>query len=253
MPSMARAQVDVLEGLTTVILVDQERMGGDVRSTVGTVAPDATRCCASSSAGSASHIGSPNAFSFNVPSVRGSGAITVERGAATRTVKSFTRLGGMCPRCEDAVGERLRPDAARRRRQVAQRGRGPLRSRATAWMAGTAGSSEAAAFDPQQAHWEVHQERVHHLLHKEPTKIKVDGINLTYEASIPKIQKSMLSKDVYLLQPHVRVFVDRVVMFTTCPDCGGTRLSERGRRRSRGSTSPTPRRDQRLGGLGSLT
>ena len=98
-------------------------------------------------------------------------------------------------------------------------------------------------FDPDKPIKEFTKRELHDLLYKEPTKIKVDGINLTYEGLIPKIQKSMLSKDVEALQPHIRAFVERAITFTTCPDCEGTRLTAEARSsKPRASTSPMPAR-----------
>ena len=229
MPTMARPEVDVLDGLTTAILVDQERMGGDVRSTVGTATDANAMLRILFSRLGRPHIGSPNAFSFNVPSVRGSGAITVERGAATKTVKSFTRLGGMCPRCEGR-GSVNDFDLSQLYDDSKSLNEGALTIPGYS-MDGWYGRifRGCGFFDPDKAIEKFTKRELHDLLHKEPTKIKVDGINLTYEGLIPKIQKSMLSKDVDSLQPHVRAFVERVVTFTTCPDCDGTRLSEAAR------------------------
>ncbi len=229
MPTMARPEVDVLEGLTTAILVDQERMGGDVRSTVGTATDANAMLRILFSRLGKPHIGSPNAFSFNVPSVRGSGAITVERGATTRTVKSFSRLGGMCPRCEGR-GSVNDFDLAQLYDDTKSLNEGALTIPGYT-MDGWYGRifRGCGFFDPDKPIKKFTKKELHDLLHKEPTKIKVEGINLTYEGLIPKIQKSMLSKDVDSLQPHVRAFVERVVTFTTCRDCGGTRLSEAAR------------------------
>jgi excinuclease UvrABC ATPase subunit len=229
MPSMARPEVDVLEGLTTAILVDQERMGGDVRSTVGTATDANAMLRILFSRLGKPHIGSPNAFSFNVPSVRGSGAITVERGATTRTVKSFSRLGGMCPRCEGR-GSVNDFDLSQLYDDTKSLNEGALTIPGYT-MDGWYGRifRGCGFFDPDKPIAKFTKKELHDLLHKEPTKIKVEGISLTYEGLIPKLQKSMLSKDVDSLQPHVRAFVERVVTFTSCPDCGGTRLSEAAR------------------------
>jgi excinuclease UvrABC ATPase subunit len=231
MPTLARPEVDVLEGLTTAIIVDQERMGADARSTVGTATDANAMLRILFSRLGRPHIGSPSAYSFNVPSVRASGAITVERGAGrTKTEKAtFTRLGGMCPRCE---------------------GRGSVTDfDLSALYDGDKSINEGALtipgysmdgwygrifrgcgfFDPDKPIRTYTRKELHDLLYKEPTKIKVDGINLTYEGLIPKIQKSFLSKDVDALQPHIRAFVERTVTFTTCPDCDGTRLSAEAR------------------------
>jgi excinuclease UvrABC ATPase subunit len=231
MPTPARPEVDVLDGLTTAIVVGQERMGADVRSTVGTATDANAMLRILFSRLGQPHVGSPNAFAFNVPSVRASGAITVERGAGrTRTKKAtFNRLGGMCPRCE---------------------GRGAVTDFDTAALYDDAKSLNDGAlavpgysmdgwygrifrgcgfFDPDKPIAKFNKRELHDLLHKEPTRIKVEGVNLTYEGLIPKIRKSMLSKDVEALQPHVRAFVERAVTFATCPECDGTRLSAEAR------------------------
>ena len=227
MPTMARPEVDVLEGLTTAIIVDQERMGGDSRSTVGT-ATDATAMLRILFSRIAKpHIGSPSAYSFNVPTVKGSGGITVERGKKTITESaSFSRLGGMCPECE---------------------GRGSVNDFNLAALYDEDKSINESAilvpgysmdgwygriyrgcgyFDPDKPIKKFNKKEMHDLLYKEATKIKIEGINLTYAGLIPTIQKSYLSKDVDSLQPHIRRFVDKAVVFTECPECGGTRLAK---------------------------
>jgi excinuclease UvrABC ATPase subunit len=230
MPTMARPEVDVLEGLTTAILVDQERMGGDARSTVGTATDANAMLRILFSRLGQPHVGSPNAFSFNVPSVRASGAITVQRGAKTKTEKAtFTRLGGMCPRCE-GMGSVTDFDLSALYDDSRSLNEGALTIPGYS-MDGWYGRIYRGCgfFDPDKPIRKYTKTELHDLLHKEPTKIKVDGINLTYAGLIPTIQKSMLSKDVDALQPHIRAFVERAVTFTTCPDCGGTRLSEAAR------------------------
>jgi excinuclease UvrABC ATPase subunit len=231
MPTLARPEVDVLEGLTTAILVDQERMGADPRSTVGTATDANAMLRILFSRLGQPQIGSPNAFSFNVPSVRASGAITVERGAGkTQTKKAtFTRLGGMCPRCEGR-GSVTDIDLTQLYDDSKSLNGGALAIPGYS-MDGWYGRifSGCGFFDPDKPIRTFTKKQLHDLLYKEPTKIKVDGINLTYEGLIPKIQKSMLSKDVDSLQPHVRAFVERAVTFTSCPDCDGTRLSEAAR------------------------
>ena len=230
MPTLARPEVDVLEGLTTAIIIDQERMGSNPRSTVGTATDANAMLRILFSRLGQPHIGSPNAYSFNVPSVRASGAITVERGNKKTVRATFNRLGGMCPHCEGrgSVNDIDLTAAVRRQHRLSTRVRSG--SRATAWTAGTAASSAAAASSTRTSRSTSSPRReLQDLLYKEPTKIKVDGINLTYEGLIPRIQKSMLSKDVDSLQPHVRAFVERAVTFTTCPECDGTRLSPEAR------------------------
>jgi len=230
MPTLSRPEVDVLDGLTTAIIVDQERMGSNPRSTVGTATDANAMLRILFSRLGKPHIGSPNAYSFNVPSVKASGAITIERGAKTRTEKAtFTRLGGMCPRCE-GMGSVTDFDLTQLYDDSKSLNEGALTIPGYS-MDGWYGRifRGAGFFDPDKPIRKFTKKELHDLLYKEPTKIKVDGINLTYEGLIPRIQKSMLSKDVDALQAHVRAFVERVVTFTTCPDCGGTRLSEAAR------------------------
>jgi excinuclease UvrABC ATPase subunit len=231
MPTLARPDVDVLDGLTTAIIVDQERMGANPRSTVGTATDANAMLRILFSRLGRPHIGSPNAYSFNVPSVKASGAITVERGEGkTRTEKAtFTRLGGMCPRCE-GMGSVTDFDLSALYDDGLSLNEGALTIPGYS-MDGWYGRifRGCGFFDPDKPIRKYTKKELHDLLHKEPTKIKVDGINLTYEGLIPKIQKSFLSKDVDAMQPHVRAFVERTVTFTTCPECDGTRLSEAAR------------------------
>ncbi len=227
MPSLARPDVDVLEGLTTAIIVDQQRMGADPRSTVGTATDAHAMLRILFSRLGKPYIGGPGAFSFNVASASGSGAVTVERGAATRAAKaSFTRVGGMCPRCEgrgsvNDIDLNELYDATKSLRE------GPFTIPGYS-MDGWYGRIFIGSgyFDPDKPIAKYTKRELHDLLYREPTKIKVEGINLTYEGLVPKIQKSMLAKDVDSLQPHVRAFVERAVTFTTCPECQGTRLAE---------------------------
>ncbi|HEX3284088.1 MAG TPA: excinuclease ABC subunit UvrA, partial [Mycobacterium sp.] len=227
MPTLARPEVDVLEGLTTAIIVDQERMGANPRSTVGTVTDANAMLRILFSRLGKPHIGAPNAYSFNVPSVTASGAITVERGAGkTRAQKaSFTRLGGMCPRCE-GMGSATDFDVTALYDDSLSLNGGALTIPGYS-MEGWYGRifRGCGFFDPDKPIREYTKKEVHDLLYKEPTKIKVDGINLTYEGLVPRIQKSFLAKDIDALQPHVRAFVERAVTFAVCPECGGTRLS----------------------------
>ncbi|MBT2235630.1 excinuclease ABC subunit UvrA [Nonomuraea sp. NEAU-A123] len=231
MPTLARPEVDVLEGLTTAILVDQERMGANVRSTVGTATDANAMLRILFSRLGQPHIGSPNAYSFNVPSVRASGGITIERGdGKTKTEKAtFNRLGGMCPRCE-GMGSVTDFDLTALYDDSLSLNEGALTIPGYS-MDGWYGRIYRGSgfFDPDKPLRKYTKQELYDLLHKEPTKIKVDGINLTYEGLIPKIQKSILSKDVDALQPHIRAFVERAVTFTTCPECEGTRLAETAR------------------------
>jgi excinuclease UvrABC ATPase subunit len=230
MPTLARPEVDVLDGLTTAIIVDQQRMGADARSTVGTATDANAMLRILFSRLGKPHIGSPSAFAFNVPSVRARGAITVERGSKTKTEKAtYTRTGGMCPRCEGR-GSVTDFDLSALYDDSKSLAEGALTIPGYS-MDGWYGRifKGSGFFDPDKPIRKYNKRELHDLLHKEPTKIKVDGINLTYEGLIPKIQKSMLSKDVDSLQSHIRAFVERAVTFTTCPECDGTRLSKEAR------------------------
>jgi len=230
MPTLARPEVDVLEGLTTAIIVDQERMGADPRSTVGTATDANAMLRIVFSRLGKPHIGSPQAFSFNVASISGSGAVTMERaGQTVKERRSFSVTGGMCPRCEGR-GSITDFDLTQLYDAGKSLNEGALTIPGYS-MDGWYGRifSGCGFFDPDKPIRKFTKKELHDLLYKEPTKIKVDGINLTYEGLIPKIQKSMLSKDKEALQPHIRAFVDRAMTFTTCPECGGTRLSETAR------------------------
>ncbi|MGH2798617.1 MAG: excinuclease ABC subunit UvrA, partial [Thermoleophilaceae bacterium] len=230
MPTLARPEVDVLEGLTTAIIVDQERMGADARSTVGTATDANAMLRILFSRLGQPHIGSPSAYAFNVPSVRASGGITVERGGKTKTEKAtFTRTGGMCPRCEGR-GSVTDFDLSALYDESKSLNESALTIPGYS-MDGWYGRifRGCGYFDPDKPIRKFTKKELHDLLHREPTKIKVDGINLTYAGLIPQIQKSFLSKDVDALQPHIRAFVERAVKFTDCPECDGTRLSEAAR------------------------
>ncbi|MCK9928156.1 excinuclease ABC subunit UvrA [Frankia sp. Mgl5] len=229
MPTLARPEVDVLDGLTTAIIVDQQRLGADPRSTVGTATDANAMLRILFSRLGRPHIGSPNAFSFNVPTVRASGAITTERGTSKTERKTFTRTGGMCPRCEGR-GAVSGFDLTALYDDSKSLNEGALTIpgySADGWYGRIFGGS--GFLDPDKPIRRYTKTELHDLLYKEPTKIKVDNVNLTYEGLIPKIQKSILSKDREAMQPHIRAFVDRAVTFTTCPDCDGTRLSEAAR------------------------
>jgi excinuclease ABC A subunit len=231
MPTLARPEVDVLEGLTTAIIVDQERMGANPRSTVGTATDANAMLRILFSRLGKPHVGSPNAYSFNVPSVKASGAITIERGAGkTKTEKAtFTRLGGMCPRCE-GMGAVTDIDLSALYDDSKSLNEGALTIPGYS-MDGWYGRifRGCGFFDPDKPICKYTKKELQDLLHKEPTKIKVDGINLTYAGLIPTMQKSFLSKDIDALQPHIRAFVERAVTFTTCQECNGTRLAEAAR------------------------
>ncbi len=226
MPTLARPDVDVLEGLTTAIIVDQQRMGADPRSTVGTATDANAMLRILFSRLGRPHIGSPNAFSFNVPSVQATGTITV--GGDSAKAVTFTRAGGMCPRCEgrgtvsDIDLTQLFDDSK-------------SLSEGAITIPGYTGGwnfrlySASGFFDPNKPIRDFTETELHDFLHREPTRMKIEGINMTYEGLIVRVQRSMLSKDKEALQPHIRAFVDRAVTFMACPECGGTRLSEAAR------------------------
>ena len=223
MPTLARPEVDVLDGLTTAIIVDQERMGTDPRSTVGTVTDANAMLRILFSRLGRPHIGSPQAFSFNVASVEASGMLKKGDGKAERV--SFSRTGGMCPRCEGR-GEVTDFDLSALYDEAKSLNEEALTIPGYS-MKGWQGRilRGCGFFDPEKPIGKFTKKELKDLLHKEPTKIKVEGINLTYAGLIPTIQKSFLAKDREAMQPHIRAFVDRAVVFTTCPECGGTRLS----------------------------
>ncbi|MET0468834.1 MAG: excinuclease ABC subunit UvrA, partial [Aeromicrobium sp.] len=226
MPTMARPDVDVMDGLTTAILVDQERMGSDPRSTVGTATDANAMLRILFSRLGQPHIGSPQAFSFNVASVSGAGAVSFETGG--RTVKErreFSVTGGMCPRCEGR-GVVSDFDLTALYDETKSLEEGALTIPGYS-MEGWYGRiyRNGDFFPGDKPIKDFTKKQLDALLYKEPTKIKVDGINITFEGLIPKIQKSMLSKDRDAMQPHIRAFVDRAITFQTCPECDGTRLN----------------------------
>ena len=230
MPTLARPEVDVLEGLTTAIIVDQERMGSDPRSTVGTATDANAMLRILFSRLGEPHIGSPQAFSFNVASISGAGAVTIERaGRATKERRSFSILGGMCPRCEGR-GSVSDIDLTALYDENLSLNEGALTIPGYS-MDGWYGRIYRGCgfFDPDKPIRKFTKRELDALLYKEPTKIKVEGINLTYSGLIPQLQRSFLAKDVDALQPHIRTFVERAVTFATCPECHGTRLSKEAR------------------------
>jgi excinuclease UvrABC ATPase subunit len=232
MPTLARPEVDVLDGLTTTIIVDQERMGANARSTVGTATDANAMLRVLFSRLGQPHIGSPKAFSFNVPSVRASGAITVERGSSKTVKKTFSVTGGMCPRCE-GMGNVTDIELTQLYDESKSLSEGAITIpgyKADGWAVRI--YSESGFLDPDKPIRDYTDTELHDFLHREPTKVKFNNINMTYEGLIPKVQKSFLSKDREAMQPHIRAFVDRAVTFITCPECGGTRLNE-GARASR--------------------
>ena len=229
MPTLARPDVDSLEGLTTAIIVDQERMGANVRSTVGTVTDTNALLRILFSRCGQPHIGGPQAFSFNIPSVTGSGAVTVARGEGESVERSFTLQGGMCPRCE-GMGTANDIDLGQLYDESKSLAEGAITVpgyTADGWS--TRMFSESGFFDPDKPIRDYTETELHDFLYKEPVKVKINGINITYEGLVPRVQKSFLSKDVDSLQPHIRAFVERAVTFTDCPECGGTRLNEAAR------------------------
>jgi excinuclease UvrABC ATPase subunit len=227
MPTVARPDVDVLEGLTTAIIVDQQRMGADPRSTVGTATDANAMLRILFSRLGTPHIGSPKAFSFNIPSVSGAGAVTMERGGKTvKESRSFSITGGMCARCEGRgtvsdidLSELYDGDKSLNEGAITVPGYtgGGWNSRLYV---------ESGFFDPDKPIRKFTEKELNDFLYREPTRMKIAGINMTYEGLVPRIQKSMLSKDKEAMQPHVRTFVDRAVTFTTCPECDGTRLND---------------------------
>jgi excinuclease UvrABC ATPase subunit len=230
MPTLARPEVDVLEGLTTAIIVDQERMGSNPRSTVGTATDANAMLRILFSRIGKPHVGPPTAFSFNVPTRTASGVMRTDKGQGEKTVvRNAVYQGGMCPRCE-GTGSVTDFDLSALYDDSKSLADGALTVPGYS-MDGWYGRifSGSGYFDMDKPIGKYTKRELRDLLYREPTKIKVEGINLTYEGLIPKIQKSMLSKDVDSMQPHVRAFVERAVTFSTCPDCDGTRLSKEAR------------------------
>ncbi|MEV6928948.1 excinuclease ABC subunit UvrA [Dactylosporangium sp. NPDC051485] len=230
MPTLARPEVDVLDGLTTAIIVDQARMGADTRSTVGTATDANAMLRILFSRLGKPHIGGPNAFSFNVPSVSAAGAITVERGSKTTVRKTFNRVGGMCPRCE-GLGKVNDIDLTQLFDDAKSLNEGAITIpgyKVDSWW--TVGVFAKSGFlDPDKPIRKYTKKEMQDFLYREPIKVKIENVNLTYEGLVPKIQKSFLSKDRDALQPHIRAFVDRAVTFTICPECEGSRLAEAAR------------------------
>ncbi|MFJ8595718.1 ATP-binding cassette domain-containing protein [Streptomyces sp. NPDC093598] len=228
MPNLARPEVDVLDGLTTAIAVDQQRMGSDPRSTVGTATDANAMLRILFSRLGDPHIGPPGAFSFNTASVSASGGMTIDRGAdKTKTEKvTFSRTGGMCTHCEgrgtvsDIDLTQLYDDS----KSLSEDPFTIPTYTGGGWVVRVI--AESGFFDKEKPIREYSKKERHDFLYREPTKVKINGVNLTYEGLIPKIQKSFLSKDRESMQPHIRAFVDRAVTFSRCPECDGTRLSE---------------------------
>ena len=225
MPALARPEVDVLEGLTTAIIVDQERMGANSRSTVGTATDANAMLRVLFSRLGKPHIGSSNAFSFNIPSIRAAGSMTLDKGAARAQKVSFTRTGGMCPVCE-GMGSVTDIDLAQLYDESKSLNDGALQVpgySAEGWYMRT---FAAVGLDLDKPIRQYTKQERHIFLYNEPGKVRVEKINITYEGLVPRIKKSFLAKDVDAMQPHIRAFVERAVKFSTCPECGGTRLNE---------------------------
>jgi excinuclease UvrABC ATPase subunit len=229
MPTLARPEVDVLDGLTTAIIVDQERMGANVRSTVGTATDVNAIFRILFSRLGQPHIGSPQAFSFNVASASGVGQIMIQKGNPKAEKRSFTITGGMCPRCE-GMGSVTDIDLSQLYDDTKSLAEGALTI--PGYMAGGWNYRLYAAsgfVDPNKLIRDYTKQERQDLLYREPVRMKIEGINMTYEGLVPRIQTSFLSKDVEAMQPHIRAFVERAVTFTTCPECGGTRINEAAR------------------------
>ncbi len=229
MPAMARPEVDVLDGLTTAIIVDQERMGANVRSTVGTATDAHAMLRVLFSRLARPRIGPSTAYSFNVPTRKASGAMTADKGQGHRiVVRDVVYHGGMCPRCE-GMGSVSDIDLSQLFDENKSLNQGAITVpgfTADGWYVRM---FAAAGLDPDKPIRQYTKKERHAFLYQEPIKLKIEKINLTHEGLIPRIRKSFLSKDVDALQPHNRAFVERAVTFTTCPDCGGTRLNEAAR------------------------
>ncbi|AOR37254.1 daunorubicin resistance protein DrrC [Streptomyces fodineus] len=226
MPTLARPEVDVLDGITTAIIVDQQRMGADPRSTVGTATDANAMLRILFSRLGRPHIGSPKAYSFNVASISGAGAVTVERGGQqVKERRSFSITGGMCPRCEGR-GTVTDLDLTQLFDDSLSLNEGALTIpgyKTGGWNYRL--YTESGLYDPDKPIRDFTKRQLHDFLYREPTRMKIAGINMTYEGLIPRIQKSMLAKDKEGMQPHIRAFVDRAVTFTVCPECEGTRLT----------------------------
>jgi excinuclease UvrABC ATPase subunit len=228
MPTLARPDVDSLEGLTTAIILDQERMGANVRSTVGTVTDANALLRVVFSRVGEPHIGGPQAFSFNIPSVTGGGAVRIDRGSGVTESRTFSIAGGMCPRCE-GMGTASDIDLTQLYDETRSLAEGAITVPGYTADGWSTRIFKASGLDPDKRIRDYTKQELHDFLYREPTKVRVEGINLTYEGLVLKVRKSFLSKDVDALQPHIRAFVERAVTFSACPDCGGSRLNEAAR------------------------
>ncbi len=229
MPTLSRPDVDLLEGLTTAIVVGQERMGGNPRSTVGTATDANAMLRTLFSRLGQPHIGSARAFAFNIPSVKASGSITVERAGGKTIIRDFSITGGMCPRCE-GMGSVTDIDLSQLYDEARSLADGALTIPGYiqgGWLVRL--YAESGFVDPDKPIRDYTEQERHDFLYRESTKVKINGINISYEGLVHRLRKSMFSKDIESLQPHLRAFVERAVTFTVCPECGGTRLSEAAR------------------------
>jgi excinuclease UvrABC ATPase subunit len=225
MPTLARPDVDSLDGLTTAIILDQERMGANVRSTVGTVTDANALLRVVFSRIAEPHIGGPQAYSFNIPSVSGGGSLSIQRGSGETISRSFTLAGGMCPRCE-GMGTVSDIDLTQLYDETKSLRQGAIKVPGytpDGWN--TRYYAESGFLDPDKPIRDYTETELHDFLYREGAKVKINGINISYDGLVPRTQKSMLSKDVESLQPHIRAFVEKVATFRPCPECGGTRLN----------------------------
>ena len=230
MPTLARPEVDVLEGLTTAIIVDQERMGANSRSTVGTATDASAMLRVLFSRLGRPHIGPSTAYSFNVPTRRASGAMTTEKGGRTerKVVRDVVYQGGMCPRCE-GMGRINDIDLSQIYDETKSLSEGAVKVPGYSTDGWHVRAFASAGLDPKKPIRKFSKKEMDVFLYDKPRKVKVAEINLTYEGLVPRIQKAFLSRDIDSLQPHIQAFVERAVTFTACPDCKGTRLNEAAR------------------------
>ncbi|EEH64418.1 putative excinuclease ABC, A subunit [Gleimia coleocanis DSM 15436] len=236
MGNLNRPHVDDLRGLTPAIVVSQEKLGANARSTVGTVTDVSTLLrliwakfgvvAENNTKVRALKMSSPNAFSFNVPNVKASGAIKVEKGKDTKTEKrTYEVNGGMCADCE-GLGVVNDIDLTKVFNVELSLNDGAITVpgyTADGWAVRL--YSASGFFPADQPIKTFTAEQLQTFLYGEPVKVKIESINMTYEGLIPKLQKSMFSKDIEGLQPHIRKFVETAVTFAPCPACEGTRLN----------------------------
>jgi excinuclease UvrABC ATPase subunit len=227
MPNLARPDVDYLEGLTTAIIVDQERMGANPRSTVGTATDANAMLRILYSRLGTPYVGPPTAFSFNVPTRKASGVMSTDRGGRIEksVVSQAVYLGGMCPRCE-GMGNVSDIDLTALYDETKSLSDGALLVPGYSMDGWYGRLFQGVGLPMDKPIAQFTKKQLDTMLYADPTKVNVEGVNLTYEGIIPKLQKSMLSKDPEAMQPHVRRFVERAVTFQTCPDCNGARLTK---------------------------